>query len=412
MTLRVGVLGCGVVGGGLIELLAQRGDALGLQLARVAVRDRSKTRPEVPSGVPIGTLEEVLADDAIDVVVELMGGLDPAYPAIRSALERRRSVVTANKAVVAAHGHELRVLASRFEVGFRCEASVAGCLPIVEILENDLIFDRVDRLIGILNGTCNFILSRCAQANLSYDEALREAQDNGFAEADPTLDVTGADTAQKLAILVALLSGGSCAPERIGTTGIERIARADHLAAKELGFALKLLALYRRGERTHVRVAPTLVPKSSAVGLTVEEYNAVEVECAHIGWQLYLGKGAGRMPTASAVLHDLVRIREGAGARALPERGPSTPLALAEPGSWVSPWLLRVPPKSELSVASLGARLAGTGVDVLELRRSRHASVGTLILTQDATADEIEHARTALTEDGVRPVAFAVEPEA
>jgi homoserine dehydrogenase len=409
MTLRVGVLGCGVVGGGLIELLSQRGEQLGLSLQRVAVRDQTRPRREVPHGVPIGTVEEVIRDDAIDVVVELIGGLDHAYAAIRQALERKKAVVTANKAVVSAHGDELRALAAHVQVGFRYEASVAGCLPIVEILENDLIFDRVDRLIGILNGTCNFILSRCSQGSLQYAEALREAQLNGFAEADPTLDVSGADTAQKLAILVTLLSGGSCAPERVSTTGIDSIAKEDHLAAEELGYVIKLLALYRRGDRHQVRVAPTLVPKSSAVGLTVEEYNAVEVECSHIGWQLYLGKGAGRMPTASAVLHDLVRIREGA---ARVSRS-NAPLTLASPGSWTAPWLLRIP--REISVASLGARLAGTGVDVSELRRSKHDSVGTLILTQEASADAIAKAQDALTVDNPassRPVAFAVEPEA
>jgi homoserine dehydrogenase len=390
----------------LVELLTQRGEGLGLSLARVAVRDRERERAEVPAGTPIGTLEEVLADDSIDVVVELIGGHEAAYAAIRHSLERRKSVVTANKAVVAAHGDELRALAAHHRVGFRYEASVAGCLPIVEILENDLIFDRVDRLIGILNGTCNFILSRCARGGRSYAEALREAQANGFAEADPTLDVSGADTAQKLAILVSLLGGGSCAPERVSTTGIEAIAREDHLAAEELGYVIKLLALYRRGERHAVRVAPTLVPKDSAVGLTIEEYNAVEVECAHIGWQLYLGKGAGRMPTASAVLHDLVRIREG-GSR--PARSVD-PLPLAAPDEWTAPWLLRVP--AELSVASLGARLAGTGVDVLELRRSRHEGAGTLILTQEVGAGAIAAALDALTAGGARPVALAVEPEA
>jgi homoserine dehydrogenase len=408
MTLRVGVLGCGVVGGGLIKLLVQRGESLGLELARVAVRDKSKARFVVPGRVPIGTIEEVIADDSIDVVAELIGGLDPALGAIRSAIERKKSVVTANKAVVAAHGDELRALAAHCGVGFRYEASVAGCLPIVEIFENDLIFDRVDRLIGILNGTCNFILSRCSQGNLQYREALKEAQACGFAEADPTLDVSGADTAQKLAILVSLLSGGACPHDRVSTTGIQTIVEEDHRAAEELGYVIKLLALYRRGDTSHVRVAPTLVPKNSAVGLTVEEYNAVEVECSLIGWQLYLGKGAGRMPTASAVLHDLVRIREGASR---PVRN-GAPLVLASPEAWTAPWMLRVPPKSELSVASLGARLSGTGVDVVELRRSKHPSVGTLISTGEATAAAIAKAVDALTVDTAVPVAFAIEPEA
>lgn len=406
--LGVGVLGCGVVGGGLIELLQRRGEALGLRLARVAVLDRSRPRPEVPEGVPIGSADEVLADPNVNVVVELIGGLDPALDAIRGALEARKSVVTANKAVVAAHGDELRALAARQEVGFRYEASVAGSLPIVEILENDLVFDRTERLIGILNGTCNFMLTRCREAGLTYPEALAEAQARGFAEADPTLDVSGADTAQKLSILIGLLTGRRGDVSRIGTSGIESIEPADHRAAEELGYALKLLALYRRGPPVQARVAPTLVPKDSALGLTIDEYNAVEVECAEIGWQLHLGKGAGRMPTAAAVLHDLIRVRQGASR---PPRDAAA-LELAAPGAWSCPWLLRVPPKSALSVASVGARLGPTGVDVLELRRSRYPEVGTLIVTETATASAVDRAICALADDGVQPKAVAIEPDA
>lgn len=406
--LGVGVLGCGVVGGGLIELLERRGSSLGLRLARLAVADPHRVRPDVPEGVPIGSIDEVLSDPEVDVVVELIGGLEPALSSIRTALERNKSVVTANKAVVAAHGDELRALAAERGVRFRYEASVAGSLPIVEILENGLVFDRTERLIGILNGTCNFILTRCLQAGLTYEAALAEAQERGFAEADPTLDVSGADTAQKLSILIGLLTGKRCDVSRIGTTGIETIEPADHRAAKELGYALKLLGLYRRGPPARARVAPTLVPKDSAVGLTVDEYNAVEVECAEIGWQLHLGKGAGRMPTAAAVLHDLIRVREGASR---PPRDAAV-LELSSPGEWSSPWLLRVPPKSALSVASVGARLGPTGVDVLELRRSRYPEVGTLIVTETATASEIDNAICALGNDGVRPVAIAIEPDA
>lgn len=406
MTLGIGLLGCGVVGGGLAELLRQRGLGLGLDLVRVAVRDRDRPRPDVDPAVPIGSIDDVLDDPRVQVVVEVIGGIEPPLSAIRRALETGRHVVTANKAVVAAHGDDLRALAARRGVAFRYEASVAGCLPIVEILENDLVFDRVDRLFGILNGTCNYILTRLRDG-LTYPDALAEAQRSGFAEADPTLDVSGADTAQKLAILAGLLTRGSCPVDRIATFGIERIGREDDLAAEELGYRLKLLALFRRGAENHVRVAPTLVPKDSALGLTINEYNAVEVECAHIGWQLYLGKGAGRMPTASAVLHDLTRV--AAGSRPHPIR-PVLPLEIAPAGAWLARWLIRVPPKSPLSVASLGAMLAPTGVDVLELRRSRHDSVGTLILTDRAEAGAIDRVKEALR--GSQPVVFAIEDDA
>jgi homoserine dehydrogenase len=415
--LGVGLLGAGVVGGGVIELLKARGEELHLRLARVAVRDGSRPHPEVPAGVPIGGIEDVLSDPSVDVVVEVMGGLEPALAAVRAAIERNKSVVTANKLLVSEHGDELRRRAAQCGVGFRFEASVAGCLPIVEIIEAGLIFDRVERLFGILNGTTNFILTRCQKDQISYASALQQAQRAGFAEADPSLDVSGADTAQKLSILVGLITGKRCPSKAISISGIESLAPEDHLAADEIGCRIKLLASYvRSGER--VRVAPTLVPSSSALGLTTDEYNAVEVECTHIGWQLHLGKGAGRMPTAAAVLHDLISLEAG---RATPTPTETSPrerpvLECAKEDDWPARWLLRIPAGNPAwPVSRIGAPFAAHGVEIVEYRRSMRPSVGHLVVSAEATLGAIRRiaADIAVLPGAQRaPVVLAIEPDA
>jgi homoserine dehydrogenase len=410
-TRRVGVLGAGIVGGGVIELLATRGQELGLELARVAVRDMAKERSEVPAGVPIGTIDQVLADPAIDVVVEVIGGLEPALSAVRTALELDKDVVTANKLLVAEHGTELRRLAKERGRALRFEASVAGCLPIVEIIEAGLIFDRVERLFGILNGTTNFILTRCQRDGATYERALAEAQAAGFAEADPTLDVSGADTAQKLAILVGLISGKPCATSSIPVLGITDLSPQDHAAAEEVGCRIKLLASYvRTADGGHVRVAPTLVPSTSALGLTTDEYNAVEVECTHIGWQLYLGKGAGRMPTASAVLHDLIALDAGRERT----REAKSALSVSAAEAWPARWLVRLPADHPAwPVSRIGSAFAAHGVEILEYRRSRRSGVGAIILSAPATKGAIDAvARDLAKLQGAAPVVLGIEPDA
>jgi homoserine dehydrogenase len=417
--IRVGVLGAGVVGGGVIELLMKRGPQLGLSLARVAVRDAKKHATDIPAGVTLSSVDEVLSDASIDVVVELMGGLEPALSAVKTAIEYKKDVVTANKVLVAEHGEELRAAARARGVGFRYEASVAGCLPIVEILENGLIFDQVDRLFGILNGTCNFILTRCQRDGASYEAALKEAQLAGFAEPDPRLDVSGADTAQKLAILAELISGKRCTERAVSVEGIERLVRADHLAAEEIDCRIKLLASYvRLGDTAQLSVAPTLVPAKSALGLTTDEYNAVEVECTHIGWQLYLGKGAGRMPTAAAVMHDLEELskakQRGLVADAAP-RAPKETIAHLPREKHRATWMVRIGADNPAwPMSQLGAVFFEQGIEIVEFRGSR-PEVGSLLLTSEAPAGAVSRAAESIAKlagAASKPVVLAMEPDA
>lgn len=428
MPLKIGVLGAGVVGGGVIELLEKRGPSLGLELRRVAVRDRAKHERDIPPGVELSSIDAILKDETIDIVVEVMGGLDPALSAVNTAIEFKKDVVTANKMLLALHGEELRAAASARGVSLRYEASVAGCLPIVEIIENGLIFDQVERLFGILNGTCNFILTRCQRDGASYAAALEEAQRAGFAEPDPRLDVSGADTAQKLAILASMISGRRCALEDIFVEGIERLETADHLAAEEIGCRVKLLGCYTAiGDRAQLRVAPTLVPSASALGLTTDEYNAVEVECEHIGWQLYLGKGAGRMPTAAAVMHDIVeaarRRREPVADPARREsiaaevrREPRAPLQAIPANDHRATWLMRIPPDNPVwPLSVLGGVFQEQGIEIVEFRRSAKAIVGSVLTTATASAGAIQRVREAVARlPGAQsvPSVLAIEPDA
>lgn len=403
MTLRIGLLGAGVVGGGLLRLIAERGQ--GMEVRRVAVRDAKKVRPHLPEGVFVGTVDEVLAADDLDVIVELMGGIEPALSAVRTAMDQGRHVVTANKALVAEHGAELVKRAKAAGVAFRFEASVAGCLPIVEILQAGLVFDRVDRLFGILNGTCNFILTSGQRDGRGYREALAQAQELGFAEADPTLDVSGADTAQKLSILTSLITNQRANVNDLAVTGIEDIRVEDHRAADELGYRIKLLGLFRR-EPAALRVAPTLVGADSAIGLTTDEYNVVEVECQYVGWQLHLGKGAGSLPTAAAVLHDLERLTSASSALAPRD----DVLALENPRAWRSRWLVRLPPAEvPRTAAEIGAAFERYDVQIDELRRSRRSGVGTLIVTRPARAGDATIAARHLDPGAV---VLGIEPEA
>lgn len=416
--LKVGLLGAGVVGGGVIELLEKRGASLGLELRRVAVRDRAKHATDIPAGVELSTVDEVLKDEAIDIVVEVMGGLEPALSAVKTAIECKKDVVTANKMLLAMHGDELRAAAKTRGVSFRYEASVAGCLPIVEIIENGLIFDKVERLFGILNGTCNFILTRCQRDGVSYAAALEEAQRAGFAEPDPKLDVSGADTAQKLAILASMISGKRCALDDVFVEGIETLSTADHLAAEEIGCRIKLLGCYTAiGDRAQLRVAPTLVPSKSALGLTTDEYNAVEVECEHIGWQLYLGKGAGRMPTAAAVMHDVVEAAKAR--RGQPQAGTIEPrgaLSALPPDDHQATWLLRIAPENPAwPLSVLGGVFQERKIEIVEFRRSAKEIVGSLVTTAAASAGAIrEVARAVARLPGAKsvPTVLAIEPDA
>jgi homoserine dehydrogenase len=312
----VGVIGAGIVGGGVVcELLGRHVSLVDwtgvtLSLKQVAdvdttVADRLGIEPALVTNDAITLIE----NPEVEIVVELIGGEQPAKDLILHAFSKGKHVVTANKLLVAKHTSELCRAAEKHGVELRFEASVCGGIPILKALREGLAANRIDRVLGIVNGTANYILTQMTRANKSYKEALKDAQENGFAEADPSLDVEGYDSAHKLKIIASLAFSTDIDLDEIYVEGITGITSEDARYASELGYVIKLLAIARRldGE-LDLRVHPTLVPQQFLLADVSNEYNAVYIEGDVAGTTMYYGKGAGRAPTTSAVLSDLIDV--------------------------------------------------------------------------------------------------------
>jgi homoserine dehydrogenase len=317
--LKVGLAGLGTVGSSVVRLIAEGQLAArcgrSVEVVAVTARDKAKDRGVDLSGVRWFDDPVALASDpGIDVFVELIGGEDdPAKAAIETALAARKSVVTANKALLAKHGLALAQLAEANGVALNFEAAVAGGIPIIKTLREGFAGNSFARIYGILNGTCNYILTRMEQEKLSFAECLKDAQRLGYAEADPTFDVEGFDTAQKLAILASIAFGTKVDSESIYVEGISSIAPADLLAADELGYRIKLLGVAVKTEAgIEQRVHPTMVPKDSAIAQVMGVLNAVTVDAEGIAPITLVGPGAGGLATASAVVADIGDIARGA----------------------------------------------------------------------------------------------------
>ncbi|CAN5561658.1 homoserine dehydrogenase [soil metagenome] len=323
---RVGMLGCGTVGGGVLRLLDENARYLAervgapIEIAKIAIRDGTKARPydRIRAELFTANADEVIDDGSVDVIVELMGGVEPARGYIERALDRKRSVVTANKALLAAFGPALLERAVKRGVDVAFEGAVGGGIPIVRVLRESLASDWVSSLTGIVNGTCNFVLTRMREDGLSFADALREAQEKGYAEADPELDVGGHDAAHKLVVLAMLAFGAKVDASAISVEGIRELEQADHAWADRFGYAIKHLAIGRdHGELIELRVHPTLVRKNTALANIGGVLNAVAIEGRALGPLLVSGRGAGALPTAVSVVSDLVdvaRALRGGGA--------------------------------------------------------------------------------------------------
>jgi homoserine dehydrogenase len=317
--LKVGLAGLGTVGSSVVRLIAEGQLAArcgrSVEVVAVTARDKAKDRGVDLSGVRwLDDPVTLASDPGIDVFVELIGGEDdPAKAAIETALASGKSVVTANKALLAKHGLALAQLAEANGVALNFEAAVAGGIPIIKTLREGFAGNSFARIYGILNGTCNYILTRMEQEKLSFAECLKDAQRLGYAEADPTFDVEGFDTAQKLAILASIAFGTKVDSESIYVEGISSIAPADLLAADELGYRIKLLGVAVKTEAgIEQRVHPTMVPKDSAIAQVMGVLNAVTVDAEGIAPITLVGPGAGGLATASAVVADIGDIARGA----------------------------------------------------------------------------------------------------
>jgi homoserine dehydrogenase len=323
----IGLLGLGVVGGGVAQILAERADAFArtvgrpLAVRRILVRDPDKRRGvRVDPALITKNPDDIFDDESIHVVIEVIGGEEPAHTFLRRALETGRYVVTANKEVMAKHGPELLAIARRRDVDLLYEASVGGGIPLIAPLKRDLLANEIASIQAIINGTTNYILTRMAREGADYTVALRAAQELGYAEADPRNDVEGIDAAYKLAILASLAFRTQVRPVDVFHEGITRLTARDFRYAAELGYAIKLLAVGRREDHTvQVRVHPALIPFDSPLAKVDGVYNAVQMEGDLTGTVFFQGRGAGAMPTTSAVVADLLNVAHGI-AQGAPER--------------------------------------------------------------------------------------------
>ncbi len=313
--IRIALIGAGTVGSKVASLMLEQAEDLEarsgapLVLVGVGVKDASKARPGIPKDLITADVPGLLAKD-IDIVVEVMGGIEPARTHILDAMSRGISVVTANKELLARDGATLAAAAEKNNVDLYYEASVAGAIPILRPLRESLVGDRVKKILGIVNGTTNYILTKMDETGASFKDALSEAQKLGYAETDPSADVEGKDAAAKAAIVAQLAFHTRVTIDDVYCEGITKVSASDVKAAKEMGFVIKLLAIAERldDESIVVRVHPAMIPRSHPLASVREAFNAVFVEAEAAGSLMFYGRGAGGAPTASAVLGDLVAV--------------------------------------------------------------------------------------------------------
>lgn len=312
--IHVGLAGLGNVGAGVYKNLEKNRDLIrqrtgaDIRVKRVVVRDPTRVRDvAVPAELISSDWRTLVDDPEIQVIVELIGGTTTAHELVCAALRAKKIVVTGNKALLAERGQELFALAEQCGVPIYFEAAVAGGIPIIQVLQEGLVGNRILSIHGIINGTCNYILTRMSQAGLSYADALREAQEKGYAEADPTLDVSGWDAAHKAIILASLSYGFWIPQEKVHVEGVEAIAPADFKFAQRLGYTIKLLSVIRADDQglVEVRTQPALVPLSHVLASVSGSFNAVLVHGDIVGETLFYGRGAGQDPTSSSVISDL-----------------------------------------------------------------------------------------------------------
>ena len=314
--INIGLLGFGTVGAGVARILIQRQDLIrsrvgaSMNLKRVADLDLATDRGiQLADGVLTSDTGSVVNDPGIDIIVEMIGGQTIAKKLILAAIENGKQIVTANKALLAAQGNELFKAAAQKGVDLAFEASVGGCMPIIKSIRESLVGNHITSMIGILNGTCNYILSKITNDGSTFEVALAEAQSKGYAEADPTLDVEGLDTAHKLAILSALAYGMEINLKDVYTEGISRITPMDIEFADQFGYRIKLLAISKIiGDAVEARVHPTMIPRDNMLSNVNATLNAITVSADAVDEIMLYGRGAGMMPTASAVVGDLVDI--------------------------------------------------------------------------------------------------------
>src|SRR5213595_718742 len=411
---RIGLLGLGTVGAGVVKILESRRAMLeeraGCRLTLAAIADtdlvRAREGLDLKALPMVGDAAKVLADPAIHVVIELMGGLEPARTFILRALAAGKHVVTANKALLAHHGAELYDEARRRGVTLAFEAAVAGGIPLIQAVKEGLVANRILSVFGIVNGTSNYILSKMTDEALDFSLVLKEAQAHGYAEADPTLDIEGMDSAHKLQVLATLAFRTFIDLKHIHTEGITRVTQQDIAYARELGYRIKLLAIAKAADGgVEVRVHPTMIPAGSPLAAVTGVFNAIFITGDAVGDLMFYGRGAGQLPTASAVWADTLgiarRIAHGIPALALelPSAGPAA-LPLAPMERIRCCYYLRVMAQDRPGVLSKVAGILGDNdisiANVIQKGRGTREAVPVVMLTHEALERDMRHALAAI----------------
>ena len=411
---RIGLLGLGTIGAGVVKILESRRAMLeeraGCRLTLAAVADPDLTRAR--EGLDLGRLPmtgdaaHVLGDPAVQIVIELIGGIEPARAFILRALAAGKHVVTANKALLAHHGAELYEAAGRRGVTLGFEAAVAGGIPLIQAVKEGLVANRILSVFGIVNGTSNFILSKMTDEGVDFAAALKEAQAAGYAEADPTLDIEGTDSAHKLQILVTLAFRTFVDLKDIHTEGITRVTAQDIAYARELGYRIKLLAIAKATNGgVEVRVHPTMIPAASPLAAVAGVFNAVFITGDAVGDLMFYGRGAGQMPTASAVWADTLDI-----ARRIAHDVPALALELPSAGPGALPpapmdairccYYLRVMAQDRPGVLSRVAGILGENdisiANVIQKGRGTREAVPVVMLSHEARERDMRRALAAI----------------
>ncbi|MCA0423485.1 MAG: homoserine dehydrogenase [Proteobacteria bacterium] len=416
--LRVGIAGLGTVGIGALKILNQRANELTLSAGRpirvtaVASRDRTRDRGiDVSQYLWFENPVEMAGSPEIDIFVETIGGAEgPAHDAVKAALKAGKPVVTANKALLAKHGAELARLAETNGVAIAFEPAAAGGIPVIKALKESLVGNRITRVSGIMNGTCNYILSRMEAEGLSFAECLKDAQRLGYAEADPTFDVEGFDTAHKLALLTSLAFGTEVDSDSIYVEGISGVTPLDLKMADELGFRIKLLGVAERtSQGIEQRVHPTMVPKTSQLAQVMGVLNAVSIQADPVGELTFVGPGAGAGATGSAVVGDILDIARGANvatfgrsAGAL-EKPVRAPIRQHEGGYYIRMDVKDVPG----AAARIATRMAERGISLESILqkgsrdRSTGGTVPVVLITYATSEAKLREALSDIAGDGV-----------
>lgn len=392
----IGMLGCGVVGSQVARLLAEdSGDFAAragarLVLKKIAVRDSKTKREHINPDLLTTDAKSVVTDPQINIVIEVMGGIEPARELILTAIENGKSIITANKALLAKHGAELFQAANKNGVDLYYEAAVGGAIPILRPLRESLVGDHINRVMGIVNGTTNYILTKMDEVGSEFGAALKEAQQLGFAEADPTADVEGHDAAAKAAILAGLAFHTRVTSDEVSSEGITKITARDVAVAHDIDHVIKLLAIAELtpSGAINVRVHPTLIPRQHPLAAVRNAFNAIFVEAQSAGELMFYGRGAGGAPTASAVLGDLIAVARNL-ARGSAGHGESdyAELKFADLGSVTTRYLIRMDVADRPGVlASVAQTFAANKVSIETVRQSgRGDSAELILMTHSAT---------------------------